>query len=109
MSRNGFGGGFGNIVKQASQMQQRIQKIQAELGEKTAEGTAGGGMVTVVASGKQELVSIKINPEVLKTPDAEMLEEMVLEATNQALRKISKMVSEAMGQVTGGLSIPGLF
>lgn len=108
MSKGGFGGGFGNLVKQAQQMQTRIQKLQAEMADKTAEGSVGGGMVTVVANGKQEIVSIKINKEVI-TEDVEMLQDMVLEATNQALKKASEMVSEAMKGVTGGLSIPGMF
>ncbi|MEW6057573.1 MAG: YbaB/EbfC family nucleoid-associated protein [Bdellovibrionota bacterium] len=108
----GFGGGsggFGNLVKQAQQMQQRIQKIQAEMADKTAEGTAGGGMVTVVANGKQEIVSITINREVVNPDDIDLLQDMVLEATNQALKNASQMVSDAMSKVTGGLSIPGIF
>lgn len=105
----GFGGGFGNLVKQAQQMQTRIQKIQAEMAEKTAEGTAGGGMVTVVANGKQEIISIKINKEVVNPNDVEMLQDLIFEATNQALKNASTMVSDAMSKVTGGLSIPGLF
>ena len=112
MTRGGGGGnfgGFGNLVKQAQQMQQRIQKIQAEMAEKTAEGSAGGGVVTVVANGKQEIVSIKINSEIVSAGDVEMLQDMVLEATNQALKKASEMVSEAMNKVTGGLNIPGMF
>lgn len=108
MSKGGFGGGFGNLVKQAQQMQLRIQKLQEEMADKTAEGTAGGGMVTVVANGKQQIVSIKINKEVV-TEDVEMLQDMVLEATNQALKNAADMVSEAMKSVTGGLSIPGMF
>lgn len=111
MTRGGGGGigGFGNLVKQAQQMQARIQKIQAEMAEKTAEGTAGGGMITVVANGKQELVSIKINKEVVNPDDVDMLQDLVLEATNQALKNASAMVNEAMSKVTGGLNIPGMF
>ncbi len=110
--KNGFGGGgggFGNMVKQAAQMQQRLQKLQAEMGDKTAQGTAGGGMVTVVANGRQEVVSIAINREVVNPNDIEMLQDLVLEATNQALKNISSQISEAMKSVTGGISIPGLF
>lgn len=110
MTRGGNNiGGFGNLVKQAQQMQARMQKLQAEMADKTAEGTAGGGVVTVVANGKQEVVSIRINKEVVNADDVEMLQDLVLEATNQALKKSSEMVSEAMKQVTGGLSIPGMF
>lgn len=108
MSKGGFGGGFGNLVKQAQQMQLRMQKMQAEMGEKTAEGTSGGGMVTVVANGKQEILSIKISKEVL-TEDVEMVQDLILEATNQALKKASEMMAEAMKSVTGGLNIPGMF
>ena len=102
-------GGFGNIVKQAAQMQARLQKVQQEMQEKTAEGTAGGGMVTVVANGKQEVVSIKINKEVVNPDDVEILQDMLMEATNAALKKISKEVSDAVSQITGGMNIPGLF
>ena len=108
MSKGSFGGGFGNLVKQAQQMQLKIQKLQGEMAEKTAEGTSGGGMVTVVANGKQQIVSLKISKEVI-TEDVEMLQDMILEATNQALKKSSDMVSEAMKAVTGGLSVPGMF
>src|SRR5690349_6538938 len=108
MSRNGPGG-FGNLVKQAQQMQQRIQKVQAEMAEKTVEATAGGGMVTIVANGKQEIISVKINKEVVNPNDVEMLQDLVLECSNQALKKAGEMVSEAMSKVTGGLSIPGMF
>lgn len=102
-------GGFGNLVKQAHQMQQRIQKAQAELAEKTAEGTAGGGMVTVVANGKQEILSITIKKEVVDPTDVEMLQDLVMEASNQALKNVNAMVSDAMGKITGGMSVPGLF
>jgi DNA-binding YbaB/EbfC family protein len=105
----GFGGGFGNLVKQAQQMQLRIQKLQAEMADKTVEATTGGGMVTVVANGKQEVVSIKISKEVVNPDDVDMLQDMVLECVNQALKKASEMVSDAMKSVTGGLNIPGMF
>ena len=104
----GFGGGFGNLVKQAQQMQLRIQKLQEEMADKTAEGSAGAGAVVVVANGKQAIVSIKISKEVV-TEDVEMLQDLVLEATNQALKKASDMVSDAMKGVTGGLNVPGMF
>lgn len=106
---NGGFGGFGNMVKQAQQMQQRIQRLQAEMAEKTAEGSSGGGMVTVVANGKQELLSIKINKEVVNPSDVEMLEDLVLEASNQALKNSAEMVAAEMNKITGGINIPGLF
>lgn len=102
-------GGFGNLMKQAAQMQQRIQKMQSEMATKTAEGTAGGGMITVVANGKQEIVSVKINREVVNPEDVDMLQDLVLEASNQALKNISTMINDAMKSVTGGMQIPGLF
>src|SRR4051794_22786276 len=110
MTRGNSGGGFGGggvckMGKQTQQMQQRIQKIQAEMAEKTVEATAGGGVVTTVANGKQELVSIKINKEVVNPNDVEMLQDLVLEASNQALKKASEMVSAEMSKVTGGLNI----
>ncbi len=102
-------GGFGNLMKQAQQMQQRMQKLQSELAEKTAEGTSGGGAVTVIANGKHEVVSIKIRKEAVNADDVEMLEDLVLEATNQAMKNVSGMVSQAMSQITGGMNIPGMF
>jgi DNA-binding YbaB/EbfC family protein len=102
-------GGFGNLMKQAAQMQQRIQRMQAEMATKTAEGTSGGGMVTVVANGKQEIVSVKINREVVNPEDVDMLQDLVLEATNQALKNITTMINDAMKSVTGGIQMPGLF
>ena len=109
--RGGFGGGMGNIgnmMKQAQAMQQRLEKVQAEVALKTAEGTAGGGMVKVIANGKNEILSITINKEVVNADEVEMLQEMVLGATNQALKNIQTLVTDAMKQVTGGLNIPGL-
>ncbi|MBI3542044.1 MAG: YbaB/EbfC family nucleoid-associated protein [Deltaproteobacteria bacterium] len=108
MSKGGFGGGFGNLVKQAQQMQLRIQKLQEEMADKTAEGSAGAGAIVVVANGKQQIVSVKISKDVV-SEDVDMLQDLVLEATNQALKKSSEMVSEAMKAVTGGLSVPGMF
>jgi len=111
MTRGGGGGngGFGNLVKQAQQMQQRIQKLQTEMADKTVEASVGGGAITVIANGKQEIVSITINKDVVNPDDVEMLQDLVLEGTNQALKKAAEMVSEAMGKVTGGMNIPGLF
>ncbi len=106
----GGGGNMNQLMKQAQQMQQRLQQVQEEIREKTAEGTSGGGMVTIVANGKNELVSVKINPEVLAgTPDAEMLQDLILTAANQALQNVQTAASEAMAKVTGGMNIPGLF
>jgi len=111
MSNKGlFGsmGNLGNIMKQAQAMQERLAKVQAEVAVKTVQASAGGGMVTVVANGGMEVVSIKIDPEVLRTNDPEMLQDLVVAATNEALRKAREMVAEEMKGVTGGLQLPGL-
>ena len=100
---------LGNIMQQAKKMQERLANIQEELGHKTIEGSSGGGMVTVVANGRQEVLSIKIEPEVVTPDDIEMLQDLVQAAVNDALRKSQEMVQEEMGKVTGGMKIPGLF
>lgn len=100
--------GFGNIMKEAQKLQQQMEKIQAEVAQKKVEATAGGGMVTVEANGKQEIVSIKIDPEVVNRDDVQMLEDLVLAASNEALRKSREMMQQELGKLTGGLRIPGL-
>jgi len=100
--------GLGNIMKQAKVMQERIGKIQEELATKTVEASAGGGMVTAVVSGGQELVSIKIDPEVIDPDDIEMLEDLVVAAINEGLKRAQEMMSEEMAKITGGIKIPGL-
>ncbi len=100
--------GFGNIMKEAQKLQQQMEKIQAEVAQKKVEATAGGGMVTVEANGKQEIVSIKIDPEVVNREDVQMLEDLVLAASNEALRKSREMMQQELGKLTGGLRIPGL-
>jgi len=85
-----------------------MAKLQEELSEKTVETSAGGGMVTVIATGKQEIASIKIDPEVINQEDIEMLEDLVLAAVNDALFQAKQMVSEEMTKLTGGVNIPGL-
>ena len=100
--------GFGNMMKEAQKLQAQMEKMQEEIGKKTVEATAGGGMVTVQANGKQELLSIKIEPEVINKDDAQMLEDLVLAACNEALRKSRELVQQELGKLTGGLKIPGL-
>jgi DNA-binding YbaB/EbfC family protein len=102
-------GNLGNIMKQAQAMQERLAKLQAEVATKTVEASAGGGMVTVVANGGMEVVSVRIDPEVLRSNDAEMLQDLTVAAVNEALRKAKEMVAEEMKGVTGGLQIPGMF
>ena len=101
-------GGFGNMMKQAQKLQEQMLALQEEVGKKKVEATAGGGMVTVEANGKQEIVSIKIDPEVVSKDDVQMLEDLVLAACNEALRKSRELVQQEMGKITGGLKIPGL-
>ena len=97
--------GFGNIMKEAQKLQAQMEQLQAEAAKKTVEATAGGGMVTVVANGKQEIVSIKIDREVINPEDAQMLEDLVLAASNEALRKSKEMVQGEMSKITAGLKI----
>jgi len=100
--------GMGNMMKQAQKLQAQMIKMQEELGEKTTEATSGGGMVKAVVNGKQQLVSITIEKEVVDPEDIEMLQDLILAAVNDALEKSQEMVSREMGKLTGGLNIPGL-
>jgi conserved hypothetical protein TIGR00103 len=111
MARGGFPGmgNMNNLMRQAKKMQEQMLKMQEELEQKTVEASAGGGVVTVVASGKKEIVQIKINPEVVDPDDVEMLQDLILAATNEALRKADEMVQSEMGKIAGGLGIPGMF
>jgi DNA-binding YbaB/EbfC family protein len=99
---------MGNLLKKAQQLQEKMAKLQEELGEKTVETSSGGGMVTVLANGKQEIVSVKIDPEVVDVNDIEMLEDLILAAVNDALYQTKQMVSEEMTKLTGGVKIPGM-
>lgn len=105
-------GGMGNMqkmMKQMQKMQKEMQKAQEELGEKMVEGTAGGGMVTVIANGHKQILEVKIKEEVVDPEDIEMLQDLILAATNDALKKADELTAETMGQFTKGLNIPGLF
>jgi len=101
--------GLGNIMKQAQQMQARIARVQQELETKEVEATAGGGMVTARANGKQQLLELKIEQAVVDPEDIEMLQDLVLAAVNEAIKKSQDMIQEEMGKVTGGMNIPGMF
>lgn len=98
-----------NVVKQAQKMQEEMEKVQAEIEEKTVEATSGGGMVTVTANGKKEILSLKINPEAVDPEDVETLEDLVIVAVNDAIKKAEDMMAEGMSAITGGINIPGLF
>lgn len=100
--------GMGNMMKQAQKLQAKMAKMQEELAEKTIEGSAGGGMVKVVASGKQQIVSVRIEKEVVDPEDVDMLQDLVMAAANDALNKSQEMVSSEMSKLTGGMNIPGL-
>ena len=97
-----------NLMKQAQQLQSKMAKMQEEMAEKTIEASAGGGMIKVVANGKQEVVSIHIEKEVVDPQDVEMLQDLILAAVNEALTQSQRMVSDEMSKLTGGMNIPGL-
>ncbi len=101
--------GLGNIMKQAQQMQQRIARVQQELEGREVEATSGGGMVTALVNGKMQLVSLKIEKDVVDPEDIEMLQDLVSAAVNEALKQSQEMMQEEMGKVTGGMNLPGMF
>ena len=104
--------GMGNMqgmMKQMQKMQKKMAQAQEELGEKRIEGTAGGGMVTITVTGHKEVVEVKIKPEVVDSDDIEMLEDLVLAATNDALKKADELTNQTLGQFTKGLNHPGMF
>ncbi len=102
---------IGNIMKQARKMQEGMAEVQKSLAAKTCEATAGGGMVTAVVNGNQELVSLKIDPSVVDPKDVEMLQDLVTAAVSEAFRRSKQMASEEMGKITSGFGIdlPGIF
>ena len=97
-----------NLMKQAQQMQKRMLDIQEELATRTVEATVGGGMVTAVANGQQELVSLTISPEVVDPDDIEMLEDLIVAAVNEARHQAQELMTQEMTKLTGGVKIPGL-
>lgn len=99
---------FGNIMKQAKKMQERMARLQEELGLKTVEVSSGGGMVSVVVNGKFEVMSLKIEKDVVNPEDVEMLQDLVMAAVNEGVRKAQEMNAAEMAKITGGLNIPGL-
>ncbi len=102
-------GNINKMMKQVQQMQANMQKLQEELAERTVEATAGGGMVTAVVSGRQEVKAITIKPEAVDPEDVEMLQDLILAAVNEGLRKASEMSATEMSKLTGGMKVPGLF
>jgi DNA-binding YbaB/EbfC family protein len=100
--------GMGKMMKQAQQLQSKMLKLQEEMADKTVETTSGGGMVKVVANGRQQVLSIQIEKEVVDPDDVEMLQDLILAAINDALIKSQEMATQEMSKLTGGLNIPGL-
>ncbi|MBW2038508.1 MAG: YbaB/EbfC family nucleoid-associated protein [Deltaproteobacteria bacterium] len=100
--------GLGDLMKQAQKLQAKMMEVQEELATKTVETTAGGGMVTVVVNGKQQILSIKIDPEVVDRQEIEMLQDLIVAAMNEGIRRSQEMLAEEMKKITGGLAIPGL-
>jgi DNA-binding YbaB/EbfC family protein len=100
--------GLGDILKQAQKMKTEMERIQAEAATRTVEGSAGGGMVTAVANGRGELLSVKIDPEVVRGEDLEMVQDLVTAAANDALRKARELLSQEVSRLAGGLGLPGL-
>ncbi|MBE6928633.1 MAG: YbaB/EbfC family nucleoid-associated protein [Ruminococcaceae bacterium] len=114
MAKGGFRGGMGggmnmNMIKQAQKMQQDMLKMQEELENKEYEASAGGGVVTAKVNGKHEILNLSISPEAVDPEDVEMLQDMIVAAVNEAMRKADTEMQQAMGRMTGGLNLGGLF
>jgi len=106
----GFGGAnMAKMMKQVQKMQADMSKLQDQLGEMTVEATAGGGAVKIVISGKQEVKEIVLDPEILNPEEQEMVQDLLLAAFNEALRKSQDLAAQEMSKITGGLKVPGLF
>lgn len=101
-------GNMNNMMKQVQKMQKQMGELQGEIEQREIEATAGGGAVSIRVNGKKEILDVKIKPEVVDADDIEMLQDLILAATNEALRKAEEMMSREMGKVTGGMNIPGM-
>lgn len=112
MAKGGFpgmGGNMNSLMKQAQKLQKQMEDAQKELEAKEFEASVGGGAVTVTVTGKKVLTKVSIKPEVVDEDDVEMLEDLILTAVNEALKKVDDETSASMGKLTGGLNIPGMF
>ena len=116
MAKGGFprgmnmgGGNMNQMIKQAQKMQEQMMKMQEELEEKTFEATSGGGAVSARVNGKKELVEVNIKPEVVDPEDVEMLQDLIVAAVNECMRKADESSASEMSKLTGGINIPGLF
>jgi len=99
---------FQSVLKQAQEMQARLARLQEEMAEKTVEASAGGGMVTVTANGRQEILSVRIEKEVISPEETDLLQDLVRAAVNEALTRSREMMAAGMVKITGGLNLPGL-
>ncbi|HNX29880.1 MAG TPA: YbaB/EbfC family nucleoid-associated protein [Syntrophomonadaceae bacterium] len=105
----GMGGGsMSKMLKQAKQMQEQLSKLQEELEQREIESSSGGGAITLKITGKQQITALKINPDAVDAEDIEMLEDMIMAAVNEGIRKSQEMVSSEMAKITNGMKIPGL-
>ncbi|EJP6473779.1 YbaB/EbfC family nucleoid-associated protein [Clostridium sp. FAM 1755] len=113
MARGGFpnmgGANMNNLIKQAQKLQQDMEKMQGDMEKKEFSATVGGGAVTAVANGKKQIVNIKIKPEVVDEDDIEMLQDLIMSACNEALKKAEEDTSSEMKRLTGGMNLPGMF
>lgn len=113
MAKGGFpgmgGGNMNNLIKQAQQFQKQMEKMQKDLEEKKFQATVGGGVVTAVANGKKQIIEISIKPEAVDPDDVEMLQDLILTAVNEALKKAEDETADSMKKITGGMNIPGMF
>ncbi len=101
--------GLGNLMKQAQMMQKKMEQMQSELEQQEVEASAGGGMVTARVNGKQKLLALTIEPDVVDADDVEMLQDLIVAAINEAIKKSQEMIQAEMGKLTGGMNIPGMF
>lgn len=105
----GMGGNMNNMIKQAQKMQQEMMKMQNEIEEQEFESTAGGGVISVKMTGTKQLVSVDIKPEAVDPDDVEMLQDLIITAVNDAMKKVDEANNAKMSRLTGGMNIPGLF
>ena len=108
MTKSPFGN-LGGMMKQAQALQEQLAKLKDEAAHKTVKASAGGGMVEATVNGAQEVISIRIDPEVMKDQDVDMLQDLVISATNEALKKSRELMADELKGLTGGIQIPGLF
>ncbi len=105
----GFAGGMAQLMKQANQMQLKMKKVQEEIGQQAFDGTAGGGAVKVTVNGDHLLKSVVISPELIKSGDSEMLQDLIVMASNDAIKVAKETMAKEMEKISGGMNIPGLF